>query len=135
MVPDILVKRLSMETAHDAIMTSWDLLAIADVTAVVCGDDLLAYGFIAATNERDISMPKDISIASFNNLAYSAIMSPGLTSVDLSARELGTHAISALRSLLENQKVPRTTMVPARLIVAQVDRSRPKAALSIGQCK
>ena len=118
-VPDIMVKRLSVEVAHDAVVTKWDLLTTADVTAVVCGDDLLAYGFIAAANERNISMPGDISIASFNNLAYSAIMSPSLTSVDLSAREVGVRAISALRSLLENKKVPASTMVPSRLVVRE----------------
>ena len=32
-------------------------LATADVTAVVCGDDLLAYGFIAAATESNISRP------------------------------------------------------------------------------
>ncbi len=118
-VPDITVKRLSVEVAHDEVTTRWDLLAAKDVTAVVCGDDLLAYGFMAAANERNISMPGDMSIASFNNLTYSAIMSPSLTSVDLSARELGARAISALRCLLENREVPASTMVPSRLVVRE----------------
>ena len=63
-VPDIMVRQLSVEAAHDAIAAKLDLLADAGVTAVVCGDDLLAYGFISAANERNVSIPDDISIAS-----------------------------------------------------------------------
>jgi DNA-binding LacI/PurR family transcriptional regulator len=95
------------------------MLANMGVTAVVCGDDLLAYGFIAAANERNVAIPDDISIASFNNLPYSAMMSPGLTSVDLSARELGARAIAALRALLEHQSEPVSSVVPSRLVVRQ----------------
>lgn len=118
-VPDIMVKQLSVEAAHDAIATKWELLIAADVSAVVCGDDLLAYGFIAAAKERNISIPEEMSVASFNNLVYSAMTSPSLTSVDLSARELGARAIAALRSLLEDHKEPSSTMVPSRLVVRE----------------
>jgi DNA-binding LacI/PurR family transcriptional regulator len=118
-VPDIMVRRLSVEAAHDAILASWDTLTSAEVTAVVCGDDLLAYGFGTAAKEKDISIPADVSLASFNNLPYSAMMSPSLTSVDLSARELGVHAISALRSQLEQHEEPTSDMLPSRLVIRE----------------
>jgi len=118
-VPDIMVNQLSVEAAHEAIAARLEMLANMGVTAVVCGDDLLAYGFIAAANERNVAIPDDISIASFNNLPYSAMMSPGLTSVDLSARELGARAIAALRALLEHQSEPVSSVVPSRLVVRQ----------------
>jgi LacI family transcriptional regulator len=118
-VPDIMVKQLSVESAHSAIVAALDSLINADVTAVVCGDDLLAYGFVRAANERNVSIPHDISVASFNNLPYSAMMSPGLTSVDLSARELGVRGIGALRSVLERRSEPSSTMVPSHLVVRE----------------
>jgi DNA-binding LacI/PurR family transcriptional regulator len=118
-VPDIMVRRLSVEAAHDEIVANWSTLLDAGVTAVVCGDDLLAYGFMTAANEKGIDIPNEISIASFNNLPYSAMTSPGLTSVDLSARELGIRAIAALRSMIERRDVPASTMVESRLVVRQ----------------
>ncbi len=53
-VPDVMVKQLSMAAAHDAIVAQWSLFANADVTAVICGDDLLAYGFVTAAKERNV---------------------------------------------------------------------------------
>jgi LacI family transcriptional regulator len=116
-VPDIMVNRMSTEAAYDEILLKWRLLDEAGVTAVVCGDDLLAYGFVSAAHKMGVTIPDELSIASFNNLPYSGMVSPGLTSVDLSARELGIRAIGALRCLLETQTVPMSTMVPSRLVV------------------
>ena len=107
--PDVMVNRMSTEAAYDEILLKWRLLDEAGVTAVVRADDLRAYGFVSAAHEMVLTILDGLTIASFSNLPYSGTVSPGLASVDLSARELGTRAIGARRCLLETQTVPMST--------------------------
>lgn len=99
-VPDLMVQRMTTQSAYDAalpLLARW----VADgVTAVVCADDLLAYGVLRAASELGIAVPETLSIAGFGNLPYSEMVSPSLTSVDLAARELGARAGRTLNGML-----------------------------------
>jgi LacI family transcriptional regulator len=116
-VPDVLVERISIGDAHQAFLARWPDLDRAGVTAVICGDDLLAYGTMTAANACGVDVPGRLSIAGFNNLPYSAMVAPSLTTIDLSARELGIRAVALLRSQLDGRLGPASEMLPSRLVV------------------
>jgi LacI family transcriptional regulator len=67
------------------------------VTAVVCADDLLAYGVLLGTAAAGVQVPAQISVTGFNDLQFSALTSPALTTVDFNARALGEAAGRTLR--------------------------------------
>ena len=73
------------------------------VTAIVCINDMLAYGVIDSLRERGISVPEDVSVLGFDNLFYSRLTGVSLTTVDQHTEML---ARSAVEVLLQKLKMP-----------------------------
>ncbi|WP_163101633.1 LacI family DNA-binding transcriptional regulator [Peribacillus alkalitolerans] len=89
-------------------------------TALVVADDLMALGVLNTLSEMNISVPDDISILSFNNVLFSELSKPPLTSVDINIFELGYQAAKSLIQLLENPKEPvKRLIVPHELVKRQ----------------
>jgi LacI family transcriptional regulator len=118
-VPDVVVNRMSSSLAAQAVVEVWPHWDAAGITAVVCGDDLLAYGVMEAATRLGLEIPGRLSVVGFNDLPYSSMMRPSLTSVDLSARELGTRAAEALNRLLYAGGPVESEVLPARLVPRQ----------------
>jgi DNA-binding LacI/PurR family transcriptional regulator len=121
-VDDLLVSRTTIADAATAFAGVWDAWRAAGVTAVVCGDDLLAYGVLQVAQEQAIAVPAEVSVLGFNDLPYSKLVSPALTTVDLSARELGTRAAAALGALMSGrsqQSAGSSETLDTRLIVRE----------------
>lgn len=118
-VPDELVERMTTSSALEralAVLPSW---IERGVTAVVCGDDLLAYGVLDASARLGVSVPQQLSVAGFNNLPFSSMVSPSLTSVDLSARELGASAARALTEMLVGADAPAPTTLRTHIVARE----------------
>ncbi|MCU1514527.1 MAG: hypothetical protein JWO10_1617, partial [Microbacteriaceae bacterium] len=115
-VPDVLVGRISTAAALEAVRAAWPEWQAAGVTAVVCGDDLLAYGVLQFAQAEGVAVPGRLSVTGFNDLPYSGMVSPSLTTVDLSARELGRLAAAALNDLVGGTAAG-SVLVPTRLVV------------------
>ena len=118
-LPDVLIRRPSIEEAQQAFIAQWPALDGAGVTAIVCGDDVVAYGVLAAARASGVDVPGRLSVASMNDLPYSTMVSPRLTAVDLSARELGIRGVAALRARIDGNTSPSSETVPATLIIRQ----------------
>jgi len=50
-------------------------------TVAVCMSDVVAFGFYAACRERGIRIPEDLSVTGFDDVPYSSLLSPPLTTV------------------------------------------------------
>jgi LacI family transcriptional regulator len=91
---------MTMDAGYQTAASAIDAWGDADVTAVICADDLLAFGVMRAAQERDVAVPGAISIAGFNDMPYAGMVTPSLTSVDLRARDLGLRTAVLLSELL-----------------------------------
>ncbi|MCC8065994.1 MAG: LacI family DNA-binding transcriptional regulator [Clostridiales bacterium] len=67
-------------------------------TAFFADNDMIALGAMKAFNEAGIRVPEDVSVVGFDDLTFSAISSPGLTTLRVSKQEMGR---AAVRRLLE----------------------------------
>lgn len=124
-VPDLAVPRMTTAAALEhalAVLPGW---LESGVTAVVCADDLLAYGVLQATDQLGVSVPAQLSVTGFNDLPYSAMVAPSLTSVDLSARELGVRAGLRLNEMLLGVTPPASETLHAR-VVARASTARAR---------
>ena len=50
--------------------------------AIVCADDLIAFGVLRACRELGVSVPGDIQVTGFDNLELAGFVEPPLTSID-----------------------------------------------------
>ena len=94
------------------------LLSRADrPTAIVVSDDLLGMTLGRACLAHGLSIPKDISIISFNNSLFAKLTSPRLTSVDLNSFQLGIEAASQLISHIDHPELMATkSIIPHRIV-------------------
>ncbi|MEM9734771.1 MAG: LacI family DNA-binding transcriptional regulator [Pseudomonadota bacterium] len=95
-----------------------EILKQKDCTALICGNDVIAHGALFACQALGLSVPHDVSIVGIGDFRGSAHMEPGLTTVRLPARKIGTMAADALVDMNEmgaaaepfRHKVPLTFM-------------------------
>ncbi len=94
------------------------LLARTRPDAVLCANDLLALGTLAALQSVGLTTPADVAVVGMDDTSFAAVSSPPLTSVDLGSAE---RARIAAELLLERIARPgrriRTVGVQPRLVV------------------
>ena len=115
---DVAVPRMTMDTAYRATLPVIDRWLESGVTAVVCADDLLAFGVLRAARDREVSVPGRLSVAGFNDMPYAGMVAPSLTSIDLRARDLGRGTAALLSEQLAAVE-PSATIIPPRLRVRE----------------
>lgn len=84
-------------TVPDARTAMASLLRLSErPTAVMCGNDILAYGALQECLWRDLRVPQEISITGFDNIEMAAHCRPGITTLHVPAYELGQRAAAIL---------------------------------------
>ncbi len=78
-------------------------------TALVCGNDIIAHGAIYAAQSLGLKLPRDLSITGVGDFQGSAEIEPGLTTVRLPARRIGSRAADAIVNLIEGRGAAHAT--------------------------
>ncbi|GAB3772700.1 LacI family DNA-binding transcriptional regulator [Ramlibacter monticola] len=87
------------------------------VSAVVCGNDYLAAGALAALDQAGVPVPQRLSVASFNDNEFAPFMHPPLTTVHLPIQEMGEQAGRHLLAVLQNQAPEAAAPLPVHLVI------------------
>ncbi|HVZ80716.1 MAG TPA: LacI family DNA-binding transcriptional regulator [bacterium] len=88
------------------------------LTAVFCANDEMAAGAIRAAHELGRSVPGDLSVVGFDNIAMGSYLDPALTTVSPAKEFMGKMAVTRLLELMEaKEAAPRAQQVPVELIV------------------
>jgi LacI family transcriptional regulator len=64
-----------------------------DATCVFAVNDVMAVGALAALRDRGVSVPEDLSVAGFDDIATLRDLVPGLTTVRLPLEQMGERAL------------------------------------------
>ncbi len=89
-------------------------------SAVLVGNDLMALGAMRAFDEAGLSIPEDVSIVGYDDVAFSAYLSPPLTTVRQEFDTLGRESVEYLVSLIEDRRTPiQQRVLYPELIVRQ----------------
>ncbi len=90
---------------------------IPDMTAVFCGNDVLAIGVLFEAQSLGLQVPKDLSIVGFDDLELSAHLTPPLTTVRVESDKMGARTAEMLLLKLAGKPVPHAIQIDANLIV------------------
>ena len=103
---DIVVEYHEVGTSYESsLIAARSLLSQTPApTAVLCMADVQAYGFYRVIQEQGRSIPKDLSIATFDNLPQSQLLHPKPSTVDQPGFQKGLRAAVELFKLLSDQK-------------------------------
>ena len=84
--------------------------------AIFTGDDDAAVGVLKALRENGYRVPEDVSVIGFDDLGFSAFLSPPLTTVSAPTEMVGRVAMEQLFSLFDEQFPEGVTLLPTKLI-------------------
>jgi len=88
-----------------------------DISAVFATADILAAGIMTGLIQVGRRIPDDISVIGFDDVLYSRLTSPPLTTIRQNAVEKGAIAAEIMVDFLEgNEKQPRTIIMPISLV-------------------
>lgn len=81
-------------------------------------NDTLALGAMKALKEAGYKIPDDISLIGFDDIPYSSISSPALTTVHVQRNIIGKQSVIQLMQLIEDSRfIPMKTRITGRLMV------------------
>jgi LacI family transcriptional regulator len=87
-------------------------------TAVVCSNDWTAIGALHAIDLAGLRVPQDISVVGFDDIPLATYTRPPLTSVRMSADDVGSTAFDALFKIIGGERLEGDVyQVPTRLVV------------------
>lgn len=90
------------------------------ITAVFAENDVLAIEALSAAQHAGLRVPADLSIVGFDDVSFSAAITPSLTTI---AQPVGTFAATAVDMLFERLRdpdsPPREIVLPVSLIVRE----------------
>lgn len=100
-------------------------------TAIICANDLTALGAISELRAAGISVPRDVSIIGFDDIAFASLIEPSLTTVSLPRLELGRRAVEALMETLADPnregveiKIPTNLVIRKSTAPARVENNK-----------
>jgi DNA-binding LacI/PurR family transcriptional regulator len=85
-------------------------------SAVLCDDDVLAAGLLAAAAQDGVDVPGELSVAGFDDLDLARLSTPPLTTVHFDPEALGAAAFEVLHALLRGER-PADRVLPTSLVV------------------
>jgi LacI family transcriptional regulator len=95
-----------MEGGYEAMRK---LLLEEGPSAVFCCSDDMAIGAIKAANDLGYTVPEDVSLIGFDDIRFSAYLSPALTTVRRPIELLSRTGAEQLLQMLEQKEVKRQT--------------------------
>src|SRR5688572_144 len=93
-------------------------------TAVVAGNDLVAFGLISSLGARGLSVPGDVSVVGFDGLPLGARSNPPLTSVQQPITEMGRIAIRLAEQAANGGPVEHVVLQPQLLVRSSTGPAR-----------
>lgn len=89
-------------------------------TAVCCVSDILALSVISLAHDMGLRVPEDLSVTGFDDVDYTTMFHPHLTTVAQPCYEMGQVSLKILLRMLGGEQVSRThTFLPHKLVVRE----------------
>lgn len=91
-----------------------------DFTAIFVYNDMMAFGAMQAIKEKDLRMPEDIGLVGYDDIPFSSLISPSLTTIKLKKQELGIESVKLLLSRINDRhEKPKKVILDVELIVRE----------------
>ena len=128
-----------VNTAGDKIKVVWDeevpfsleltsnarkAIQSRKVSLIFAADDVIAIGAISEINEMGLRVPEDISVIGFDNIPWSTVVRPKLTTINQHLPAIGAEAVNLLFERINNPGKP------TRAVVLDVDLTIRDSAIN-----
>ena len=91
---------------------------------VVCENNSIALGVVAAIEEKGLSIPKDIAVITFDDYPFSRIVEPMLTVVNIDVYDMGLQAGALLLRKISNSTLQIQSYTTLPLLITRGSTAR-----------
>ncbi|XKE46429.1 LacI family DNA-binding transcriptional regulator [Halomonas organivorans] len=96
-------------------------------TAILCGNDTLAFGVMLAAQRAGVRVPEELSVTGFDDLPQARFLSPPLTTVAVPAIEIGHRVADDLIARIGGEARPSRQLLEAPLVLRESTGAAPGA--------
>lgn len=107
------------DTMYYQIISDWLKKLYSYPTALIASDFLMTLSLLRVLKDQNISVPKHISVISFDDPPAAAHVSPPITTIRQDVVALGKRAVLRLIDLIERKDVPIVEYIPTSLIIRE----------------
>src|SRR5436305_1004295 len=104
----------------DGVLTPEALAALEQrgrATLIVAGNDLIAISAIRRLAEQGVSVPEEVSVTGFDNIRWTDIVTPRLTTIAQPVGAIGAKAVELMQERMSGEKIAsRRTIFDVELI-------------------
>jgi DNA-binding LacI/PurR family transcriptional regulator len=115
-IPEVIRGDWSAQSGYDAGQL---LASLPEVTAVFAANDNMALGLLRALNEQGRSVPEDVSIVGFDDIAEAGFFTPPLTSIRQDFSEMGRRSVELLLRQVESGRMVERIMLAPELVLRE----------------
>jgi LacI family transcriptional regulator len=108
------------------------ILAHKRPTAVFTGSDYIAIGVLEELAAHGLSVPGDLSLASFDDMPFADLLSPPITTVRQPIEALGRLGIRTLLAQIRGEETPPIQRLPTELVIRKSVGPPPGKAKTAG---
>jgi LacI family repressor for deo operon, udp, cdd, tsx, nupC, and nupG len=113
----------SIESGHTA--AEQLLGATEPPSAMFCFNDEMAIGVIDAAKGRGLRIPRDLSVAGFDDIRFARYTDPPLTTVAQPMREIGEGTVRLLLQILDGQTAPPESITLSHKLIVRASTAAP----------
>lgn len=96
------------------------LVARGDLpSALIAVNDLLALGILQAARDKGVRIPEDMSLIGFDDIYWSRVFTPRLTTVNQNYKELAEKAVKNAISAINGKRIKKDTVVRTKLVIRE----------------
>lgn len=89
-------------------------------TAIFVYNDMMAFGAMQAIKKKGLRIPEDIGLVGYDDIPFSSLISPSLTTIRLKKQDLGSESVELLLSRInDRRKKPKKVILDVELIVRE----------------
>ena len=90
-----------------------------DFDAIICADDVTAFGAIKELNNQDIAVPDFVAVAGFDDILEARMFSPTLTTVSQPFSKQGSQAVEKLHDYIDRHHFTGEVKLPTTPIIRE----------------
>lgn len=131
-LPEGYIRYTSFDYSYQASLSAaWSILSLPNrPTALFCIGDSIAMAAVVAANELGLKVPEDVSIVGFDDVIYTKMFHPYLTTVVQPCSELGQHAVEMLHQLITQGTLRKTEVtLPHGFIIRESTGAPPSKCI------
>ncbi|MFV0441666.1 MAG: LacI family DNA-binding transcriptional regulator [Lachnospirales bacterium] len=110
----------SESLTSDCGINSLSYLLEQNVTAIFAFNDLIAYGIYKECHKRKISIPDELSVIGVDDIFFSDIIQPSLTTIMQPINLIGKNAVNGILQIIKNPNiVVEKTLLDSTLVIRE----------------